>query len=254
MFPTDYTRHTFLDRIGPTSPYLILSIFCYHKSTMDENPTVSGTIPVNPNPEPTPQPVLPPPAPEPLLPSPAPNQALEPIPVVSQPEPEKELYTWEAPSRPFKKRNREFYTTVGALVILVSVILLFAKEFLLIGVILSLGFVTYVLATIPPHPLIHRLTNKGIRTADRLYLWQNMGRYWWETKWRQDMFLVEVPGQFPGRLTLLLGKGEKAAIDKIMDKYLIKQKPIPTWFDKAADWLSKKVPLETEESVPPSHS
>lgn len=219
---------------------------------MDAQPSFSGTIPVNPQPEP------PPPLPKPASPvrslgegGPSPATAPEPIPVVSQPEPEKELYTWEAPSRPFKKRNREFYTTVGALVILVSVILLFAKEFLLIGVILSLGFVTYVLATVPPHPLTHRLTNKGIRTTDKLFLWPTMGRYWWESKWRQEMFLVEVPGQFPGRLTLLLGKGDKTTIDKVMDKYLIKQKPPPTWFDKAADWLTKKVPLETDDTPPP---
>jgi predicted DNA-binding transcriptional regulator len=91
----------------------------------------------------------------------------EPIPVVSQPEPEKDLYSWTAPSRPFKKRNREFYTTIATLVILLSVILLFAKEFLLIGVILSFGFVSYVLATVPPGKVSHRLTNKGIRTGEK---------------------------------------------------------------------------------------
>jgi hypothetical protein len=173
----------------------------------------------------------------------------EPIPVISQPEPEKELYTWQAPSRPFKKRNREFYTTVGALVILISVILVFAKEFLLVGVILSLGFVTYVLATVPPTAIHHRLTNRGVRNMDKIWLWQQLGRYWWETKWGQPQLLIESPTQFPGRLTLLLGQGDKNAIDNICNKYLVHQKPEPTWFDKASKWLSDKVPLESDEDV-----
>jgi hypothetical protein len=172
-----------------------------------------------------------------------------PIPVVSQPEPEKVLYSWTAPSRLFKKRNREFYTTVGALVILISVILLFAKEFLLVGVILSFGFVTYVLSTIPPEAINHRLTNKGIRTIDKFYSWFTLGRYWYETKWHQDQLLIESPTQFPGRLTLLLGQGDKKTLDSIVSKYLVRQKPDPTWFDKASKWLQEKVPLESDEEL-----
>ena len=68
------------------------------------------------------------------------NNQKEPMPVVAQPEPEQSLYSWKAPARLYKKRSREFYSTVAALVILLSVILMFAKEFLLIGVILALGF------------------------------------------------------------------------------------------------------------------
>jgi hypothetical protein len=57
------------------------------------------------------------------------RQQPEPMQVVTQPEPEKELYGWSAPSRPYKKRSREFYSTVAALVILLSVIFMFAKDF-----------------------------------------------------------------------------------------------------------------------------
>lgn len=177
----------------------------------------------------------------------------DPIPVVSQPEAEKDLFTWKAPSRLFKKRNREFYTTVGALVVLVSVILIFAKEFLLVGVIMSFGFVTYVLATIPPDQVTHRFTNKGIRILDKLHPWFTLGRYWWETKWGQTLLHIEVPGQFPARLSFILGEANQEELNQLLSKYLIHQKPDPTWFDKASKWLQEKVPLESEET-PPSQS
>jgi len=175
-----------------------------------------------------------------------PSSSPAPIPVVAQPEAEKILCSWVAPSRLYKKRNREFYTTVGALVILISIILFFAKEFLLIGVIFSLGFVAYVLASIKPDQISHHLTNKGIRTGDKLYPWQIMSRFWWEEKWKQKKIHLQIPGQFPGSLILLLGDGEESQIEAIISRYVIKEKPAPTWIDNASQWLQEKVPLESE--------
>lgn len=170
----------------------------------------------------------------------------EPQPVVTQPIPEKTLYSWSAPSRLFKRRTREFYSTVAALVFLLSLILFFAKEFLLIGVIMAIGFVSYVLASVPPDEITHVFSNKGIRTGERLYEWGSLGRFWWTEKWKQTYVTVEAPGRMPSMLILLVGKGEKEEIDAVLKTYLINQKPEPTWFDNAAKWLSEKVPLESE--------
>lgn len=186
-----------------------------------------------------------PPAPS----NPAPPEAIsepEPQPVVQQPVPEKDLYTWNAPSRLFKHRSREFYTTIAALVFLLSIILFFAKEFLLIGVIMAIGFVSYVLASVPPESITHTLTNKGIRSFDKLFPWETLGRYWWQDKWKQTYANIEAPGRIPGIVILLVGEGDKEKIDKILKTYLINQKPDPTWFDNASKWLSEKIPLESE--------
>ena len=170
----------------------------------------------------------------------------EPQPVISQPVPEKTLYAWKAPARHFKRRSREFYTTVGALVLLLSIILFFAKEFLLIGVILAMGFVAYALASIPPETIEHVLTNKGVRTAGNFYPWIYLGRFWWDEKWHQPHVDIETPGKVPTSIILLVGEGKREEIDAVMKTYLINQKPTPTWFDNAARWLQEKIPLESE--------
>lgn len=169
-----------------------------------------------------------------------------PVPVVTQPEPEKTLYSWTAPSRLYKKRTREFYSTIAALVILLSIILFFAREFLLIAVILAFGFVSYVLASVEPEDIEHTLTNKGIRTHNKLYRFQEISRYWWEEKWQQHLLHVEVPSQFPNKILLLQGSGDKKKVEDIIGKYVIQEKPDPTWLDKSAQWLQEKVPLETQ--------
>lgn len=172
----------------------------------------------------------------------------QPIPVVNQPEPEKNLYTWQAPARLYKKRTREFYSTVAALVILLSIILLFAKELLLIAVIGSFGFVSYVLASVEPESIEHTLTNRGLRTHHKLYRFQEISRYWWEEKWHQHLLHIETPGQFPNKVLLLLGEGDKNKIEDIIGTYVIMDKPEPTWLDRAANWLQEKVPLEAHEA------
>ena len=45
---------------------------------------------------------------------------------------EKDIYVWVQMERPFKKRNREFWLTAIAILILVSVLFVYMKEFLLI--------------------------------------------------------------------------------------------------------------------------
>lgn len=172
---------------------------------------------------------------------------VEPARVAVQPEPEKTLVSWEAPVRHFKKRNREYFTTIAVIVVLVSVILLFAKEFLLIAVILSLAFVSYALASVPPGHVIHTITTKGIRTGERLYRFEVLGRFWFEEKWGQWSLLVEHLDGFPTHLTLLLSaEVTEAELDRHLGAYLVKEKPTPSWMDRAAQWLQKKVPLETE--------
>ncbi|OGV90621.1 hypothetical protein A2783_05650 [Microgenomates group bacterium RIFCSPHIGHO2_01_FULL_45_11] len=173
-------------------------------------------------------------------------QESEPSRVVVQPEPEKTLLTWKAPARLFKKRNREYYSTIAVIVVLLCVILLFAKEFLLIAVILSLAFVAYVLASVAPSEVEHKITNKGIRTGERFYLWSMLGRFWFEDKWGQEMLLVENLSGFPGRLTFLLAvEIKKEELEKILSARIVKEKPALTAIDKAAKWLQEKVPLDS---------
>ena len=164
-----------------------------------------------------------------------------------EPKEERVLVSWRAAGRPFKRRDREYYTTIGAIVFLVAIILLFLKEWLLIAVMIALAFVAYVLASVPPEETKHELTNKGIRTGEKLYRWQELWRFWIEEKWRQKMLVVETRYKFPRRLLLMLGEADEELVKRTLKEYLFLEKPEPTFMDKASEWLVEKVPLESEE-------
>lgn len=81
------------------------------------------------------------------------------------------LLSWQAPARPFRKKDRSYYTTLAVIVILLVLILLLAKEFLLIATILSLAFVAYVLAFVPPNHIQYRISTQGITINEDFYFW-----------------------------------------------------------------------------------
>lgn len=163
-----------------------------------------------------------------------------------RPVPEETLVTWEAPSRPFKKRNKQFFSTVFIIAVLVALILFFAGQVLPVALVISVVFLVYVTAMIPPQNVSVKLTNYGFYIDKEAYAWYEMGRFWFEKKQGFDTLQIEL-GRFPNRLSLVLLEGvtpSKENLELVLSEVLLKEKPKPTAFEKASLWLSDKIPLE----------
>jgi hypothetical protein len=63
------------------------------------------------------------------------------------------------------------------------------------------------------------------------------------------MVHIQTP-HFPHKLILLTSIQEKNQVDEVLLKYVIQEKPEPTWLDKSAAWLQEKVPLEIPDEPP----
>lgn len=162
------------------------------------------------------------------------------------------LFNWKAPLRPFKKRDKEFWTTVLAIIFLLSLILFFVKEWFLIAAIFSLAFLYYVLSTVPPEEIEYRITNKGIAFEDRSYDWEFLWRFWFSDKYEQRLLNIDTRLSLPGRLSFVIKKEDETRIKEILEKYLLNEEAELTFFDKASAWLAKKVPLDLEEKKEPT--
>lgn len=160
------------------------------------------------------------------------------------------LMEWSAPVRPFKKRDREFYSTAGAIAFLVIVILFFLKEWFLIVVIIAFFFYVYVISNTPPEKTDHRISNKGIVSAGKNYRWEELGAFWFSEQWGERILNVNTPFQLPGRLMMLLGDKQEEEIKKVLERFLEFEEQKPTVVDKASDWLAKNIPLD--KTPPPS--
>lgn len=154
---------------------------------------------------------------------------------------------WKSHSRLYKKRDKDFFRNIAAIVFLLLVILFFAREFPLILAVVSVAFVVYVFSTVPPEEIEHSLTSKGIESAGKTYEWDVFESFWFEEQWGQKM-LVVAPKMGP-RLILLLGDVTEGKVKSVVNRFLrFEETPQKNIMDNAATWLSEKIPLEKPAS------
>lgn len=155
------------------------------------------------------------------------------------------LYTWESPSRLYKKRNKEYYKTIGVILFLFVVILVFAQEFLLIFALLSVVFFMYVLSTVPPENVKHKITNLGVETDNNYYRYEQLSEFWFEEQWEQTMCVFRQA--IGARIVVLIHKKDKETIRNMLVKHLpFREEPKKSWVDNASKWLTETIPLENK--------
>lgn len=153
------------------------------------------------------------------------------------------LFAWTAPVRPFKKRDKEFFTTIAAVALLMGLILFFIDGILPVGVVIAVVFLVYILSTVPPEEVEHRITTKGVVFAGKKYKWDELTRFWFTRRFGNDLLIVESK-QMPNRLEMVVLPADRDKIRHAIENHLPYEEAAPNFLDKAAVWLSKRVPLE----------
>ncbi len=126
--------------------------------------------------------------------------------------------TWSSPSRLFKRRDKEYFTNIGAIVFLLTVILVFAREFVLVGAVLSIVFLVYVLSTVAPEDVKHTISNLGIESAGHFYRYEELVEFWFEDQWGQTLLILRpIVGS---RIIILLGTMDKEKVQKALKEYI----------------------------------
>lgn len=154
---------------------------------------------------------------------------------------EKDLVTWTAPARPFKRRDKQFYLTTISIVGLVSLIIFLAEGAMPVILIISLVFLYYVMSTVAPENIEYKITNKGVKVAGKLTGWDSFGRFWFGKRHDSELLIFET-FQVPGRMELVIDTNFKEQIKKTLSEYLNEEEISPSTLDKAVDWFSKKLP------------
>jgi len=167
------------------------------------------------------------------------------FPGFEKPPQEELVFQWQAPSRPFKKRKRQYFTSIATIVLLLCLILFFAGQVLPVAVVIAVAFLSYVMATIPPHVITNSITTFGIHNENDFYSWDEFGRFWFENKYDDEILFIEV-SRFPFRLSLLVGKEDPKLLEEILSEILIYEKPPLTETERLTAWLQKKVPLDLD--------
>ncbi len=157
----------------------------------------------------------------------------------------KAVISWKSPVRIFKARSRKYFVKI-ALYALVFVLAAIAfSEFFLVGVILALVFVVYVLALAAPEVIEHKITNMGIISGGRAFLWDELDSFWFDKRGEERLLIVQTRLNFPGRLIILLTNVSDRTLLELLEKHMhFHHGPVHTFLDRWANWLQERINLE----------
>ena len=168
------------------------------------------------------------------------------------PYPEHEVITlisWDGPGRPFQKKGKRYFSTALLLMLLVEIILFLFAQYMLMAVVVSFVFLSFVLALVPPHDFHYKISTQGIQIQDHYFLWQELYDFYFKKMHGVDVLHIRTRTMYPGELTITLGHISPSHIKTILLPYLPYREFVkPTFMEKSADWVSRTFPLETTKS------
>jgi hypothetical protein len=160
---------------------------------------------------------------------------------------EKDLFIWEAPERTFQERDRDFWVTAISILVLISVILIFIKEFFLIVALFSVLFLYYVLSTVKPGTVKCKLTTRGVYFGDVKYEWDDLSRFWFKKTLSYEVMTIQTKLNFPRQIAMVINSKDMDKISQIVVKRVPLLESSPSFVDKTAKWAAEKLPLESRK-------
>ena len=161
-------------------------------------------------------------------------------------EQEKTLLTWKARSRPYNPDQEKTRSVILVLGVLITLVLVFAGEWMLIVLMAAGAFYYYAQNKTAPEVVEYSITNKGLRAYGRLYLWWEFKRWWMEPKAKEILLVLDLQSGMMGRMYIPIGNAKEEEIGKALEKYLMNEKPQETPVDKMTKWVGEKFPLENK--------
>ena len=157
----------------------------------------------------------------------------------------KAIVSWKSPERIFKARSKKYFTKVALYGLVFILAAIAFGEFFLVGVIIALIFVVYVLATSAPEVIEHRITNMGITSGGRAFLWEELDSFWFDRRGDDRLLMVQTNMHFPTRLIMLLTTVSERTLLHVLEKHIhFHHGPVHTLMDKWANSLQKRINLE----------
>lgn len=161
------------------------------------------------------------------------------------------IFSWKAPLRPYKKRSNlilRFYLSVA---FLLSAIMFFFGDKILLIPIWALIFLFYVLTITPPPEVENKITTFGIDAAGVTMRWEFLSHFYFGKRF--GFFTLTVVSHSPyfyHAYLVVPNEDIKNKLVGILSQHLMYQeKPQKTFVDKTLDVLSNLIPDEAEEET-----
>ncbi len=163
------------------------------------------------------------------------------------------LFSWKSPLRPYIQRSPQVVRFYIAVTLLLSLIIFFFGDRILLIPLWTLLFIFYVFTVTPPPDVEHKINQFGVETAGGITLrWEALDHFYFSKRFGYIILTLVTHGPFPGYAYIVIPTEEiKEKVIVILSEHIIYQeKPRKNFTDKAIDWFLQFVPDESRNHSP----
>jgi hypothetical protein len=100
----------------------------------------------------------------------------------------KEVYSWIAPERFWKPKEKSWYVSYGTFFIVIIALFALLGEYIAIIAVLAFLFLWFVQGSIPPENAVFKITGLSFYAYGRKYKWKDI-KYFWFSETKEALFL-----------------------------------------------------------------
>jgi len=161
------------------------------------------------------------------------------------------LYSWKAPLRAYKKRGKLVLRFYLAVALLLTGIIFFLGDRILIIPIWAVLFLFYVLTITPPPEVENRITKFGLETAGITLRWDVLSHFYFTERFGFTILTVVTQAPYYMHAYMVITKPQiKKDVMRILAEHIVFQdKPHLGVTDRLINLLSHLIP-DDEEDIP----
>ncbi|MBD3280199.1 hypothetical protein GF389_01585 [Candidatus Dojkabacteria bacterium] len=124
---------------------------------------------------------------------------------------------WKAPERIYTQKGRRWYVIVAFITIIIIAYSALTGNYLLILALITLLILLYAMNVLPPRIIEHEITNKGLKTFDKIYTWNKIVGFWVSKREGQYVMNVDLFDESVPRMILLLDNNKAKASEIVSE-------------------------------------
>lgn len=166
------------------------------------------------------------------------------------------VYSWKAPLRPYKKSSKKVLRFYIAVALLLTIIIFFVGDKILILPIWSVIFLFYVLTITPPPIVENKITKFGIETAGITLRWEILSHFYFTERFGFTVvtLVTNPPYSFHSYMVLPTTSIKKSVMKILAEHIVFQDNPEMTITDRMINWLSYLIPEDEDEINPPKNN
>jgi len=134
--------------------------------------------------------------------------------------PERTLISWNSPSRVFIQRDKVWFLKIAIISLLFILFFAFLQDIIVILVICVVVLISFLLGSIPPNTVTHKITNKGIFSIDQLYKWKDLKSFQIANKSGNRLLYVNTKVPFAKKIMIIIHRKDEKQIVKALAKHI----------------------------------